>query len=252
MADLGAARSTALHRWVGETILKVTPPGRVPPAAELAWHFARGGEPARALPYAMQAGEQAEAVFAHAEAERHYQMALELSRELGDTEREAEVLERLADVLRVSGRMRETLALLEAAAEIRREAGNLDQFAWDSAHMTSPIGFLVPPEENLARLRTLLIYLARQAGVTQTEATQVAASAGDMHERALQTEAIPAATEPADLADAVAQADTLMELAERAVPLLSARTTGRVYFSLAACFGALSQHREAMRWLSVL
>ena len=67
-----------------------------------------------------------------------------------------------------------------------------------------------------------------------------------MHERALQTEAIPAATEPADLADAVAQADTLMELAERAVPLLSARTTGRVYFSLAACFGALSQHREAM------
>ncbi|MGO8950026.1 MAG: ATP-binding protein [Ktedonobacterales bacterium] len=246
VADLGAARSSSLHRWVGEAILEVTPPGREPPAAELAWHFARGGEPARALSYAIRAGEQAEAAYAHAEAERHYQMALELSRELGDTEREAEVLERLADVLRVSGRMRETLALLEAAAEIRREAGNLDEFAWDSAQMPGPIGFLAPPQENLARLRTLLNYLARQAGVTQTEATQGAASDRDMHERPLQTEAIPAATEPADLADSVAQADTLLELAERAVALLSARTAGLVYFRLALYFGELSQHREAI------
>lgn len=58
-------------------------------AAELAWHFAEGDEPARALPYALQAGDQAKATYAHADAEKHYRMAVELARKSGDLSRQA-------------------------------------------------------------------------------------------------------------------------------------------------------------------
>ena len=208
MADLGAARRATLHSWVGQAILQTTPAGREPPAAELAWHFARSGKPARALSYAIQAGEQAEAVFAHTEAERHLRMALELSRKLGDTEHEAEVLERLANVLWRAGHLREMLAALEAAAEIRKATGNLDQFAFDSAHMTDPIAFLASSEVALARMQTLLTYL-----VADTSARQGATSDGQMLERPLQPEAQPAGADPSEPIKSAAQADTLAVLA---------------------------------------
>ena len=118
VADLGGARRVALHRRVA-TALEGLPQAEKQ-AAELAWHFAAGDEPARALPYALQAGEQAEVVYAHAEAERHYRMAVELARACGDRLREAKALEQLADVLVGIGNFREMPALLDAAAAVHR------------------------------------------------------------------------------------------------------------------------------------
>src|SRR5579871_5733451 len=50
-------------------------------------------------PNALRAGDQAEAVYAHSEAEHHYQTALELAREVGDPASEAQARERLGQVL---------------------------------------------------------------------------------------------------------------------------------------------------------
>ena len=249
VAELGAARRATLHRWVGEAILQATPPGREPPAAELAWHFARGGDPAHALPCALQAGEQAEAICAHAEAERHYQMALELSRELGDATHEAEVLERLAEVVYGTGRVDETLVLLEAAAELRQTAGNLDQFAFDIAHMTRPYTYLASSEDALARLRTLLTFLA-----TQTNAMRSESSDREMRERereprstGMQMDVCKAVRQgdSPGAADSVALSDDLANLAERVAPLLSPRTAGIVYYSLAFCLVYHGRHVNA-------
>ncbi|MGO8946255.1 MAG: ATP-binding protein [Ktedonobacterales bacterium] len=243
VADLGAARRATLHSWIGEAILQSTPQGREPRAAELAWHFIRGGDPGRALPYALQAGEQAEVVYAHAEAEKHYRMALELSRELGDRRREAEVLEQLADVVYGTGRLKEMLALLGSAAEIQRAAGNLDQFAWDIAHMTRPYSLLRPPDGFLARLQTLQTLLTFLA-------TQAESSDGKKRERQLQPEGVQKATRqrirPVEPDESVAHSPSLADLAARAVPVLSARTAGHVYYSLAFCLLYLGRYWEAV------
>ncbi len=57
--DLSGARGATLNRRVAEA-LEQQPASRQR-AAELAWHFARGDELSRALPYALRAGDRAEA-----------------------------------------------------------------------------------------------------------------------------------------------------------------------------------------------
>jgi predicted ATPase len=69
--DLGAGRRRALHHRVGEALEQLSGT-----AAELGRHFLEGRQPERALPYTELAGDQAEAVFAHEEAERHYRIRL--------------------------------------------------------------------------------------------------------------------------------------------------------------------------------
>jgi tetratricopeptide (TPR) repeat protein len=96
-----------------------------PRAAELAWHFLEGDDPERALRYALLAGDQAEAVFAHEEAERQYRAVLELTREVSDQAREAEATGKLGSVLRITGRYDEALELLERAAQQYRRSGDL-------------------------------------------------------------------------------------------------------------------------------
>lgn len=88
--DLRSARRRLLHRRIAEALEQLPESAHERRAAELAWHFLQAGERVCALPYALQAGDQAEAVFAHAEAEQHYRTALELAGELGDRRREAQ------------------------------------------------------------------------------------------------------------------------------------------------------------------
>lgn len=49
-------------------------------AAELAWHWMETGNARRALSHVLLVCDQAEAAYAHQEAERHYQMARDLAR----------------------------------------------------------------------------------------------------------------------------------------------------------------------------
>lgn len=97
-------------------------------AAELAYHFGSAGQRylERALHYSLLAAEQAEIGLAHVEAERHYCRALELTRRLGDTAREANVLERLGVVLTTQTQYGEALTTLDEAEALYRAAGDVE------------------------------------------------------------------------------------------------------------------------------
>ncbi len=229
--DLGGARRAALHRRVAETLERQPQAERR--AAELAWHFAEGDEPARALPYALQAGDQAEAVYAHEEAERHYRMAAGLARELGDQAREAQALERLDVVLYGMFRMEDALAALESAAALRQAMGDLDQFAWDTAQMARAYSLLGQSEAGLARLQALLTSLAALA---DHAAPAHGASAGSQEAR--RPRLLP--SQPG------VPTEALGACATRAATLLSARTAGRVYLSLTIYLSWLGHYQEAI------
>ena len=125
-AELPGRRRQRYHRVAGELLTKLPERERNRRAAELAWHFTQGGVPEEALPYALAAGDSAEAVFAHAEAEQHYRSALELSRELGERAREAEALLKLGTLLMTVARYDEAAQTLERSAEVARSAGDLE------------------------------------------------------------------------------------------------------------------------------
>jgi tetratricopeptide (TPR) repeat protein len=126
LGDLSGARRADLHLQVAQALEGLAEPARERRTPELAWHFLQAHEAARAMPYALQAGDQAEAVYAHGEAERHYRTALELAGELGDQRREIEALEKLAAVLRFVTRYDEALAFSERAATLYRALGDVE------------------------------------------------------------------------------------------------------------------------------
>lgn len=111
--DLSAARRVILHRAVGDALESFDVALRRP--AELAYHFAQAGEHARALLYALLAGDQAEAVYAHAEAAGHYRVGEEAARALGDKAREADALEKEGKAVLVLGHADDAFALLDSA-----------------------------------------------------------------------------------------------------------------------------------------
>src|SRR5262249_14312608 len=92
-AELPTRHKRRLHLAAGEALDRLPERERTRRAAELAWHFLQADDAARALPYTLLAGDRAEEVYAHAEAERHYSTALELARERENHPREAEALE---------------------------------------------------------------------------------------------------------------------------------------------------------------
>jgi class 3 adenylate cyclase/tetratricopeptide (TPR) repeat protein len=121
--QLSARRRLRLHLVVAEMLEHLPEREKTRRVGEVAYHFLQAQEPARALPYLLQAGEQAEMVYANAEAEKHLRAAARLGEELGDRESAAEALERLgllywwnigdydlaADVLEQAGRARRIL-----------------------------------------------------------------------------------------------------------------------------------------------
>jgi transcriptional regulator with XRE-family HTH domain/tetratricopeptide (TPR) repeat protein len=117
-ADLSARKKRRLHRAAAEAIEQQ--PNHERRAAELSYHLLAADEGERALPYALLAGDQAEAVYAHAEAEKHYQAAVALAREIGDAAREAEACEKLAGALRKLTRLDDALRAVERAALLSR------------------------------------------------------------------------------------------------------------------------------------
>jgi class 3 adenylate cyclase/type II secretory pathway predicted ATPase ExeA len=88
--QLSARRRQRVHRAVAESLEHVAEPERIRRVSDLAYHFLQADEPARALPYILQAGEQAQAVYAHPAAERQFRTALDLARQVGDPEAGAE------------------------------------------------------------------------------------------------------------------------------------------------------------------
>jgi DNA-binding SARP family transcriptional activator/tetratricopeptide (TPR) repeat protein len=162
-SSLHAAVATALERLESEggDLLGYTESERRGHAADLAWHFRRGHKPDRAIYWSLRAGGEADAVFAHAEAENQYRTALALAQDIGDQAREAEALLKLGSVLRLAGRYGEALEVLEQGAEMRRTAGDLD----GEARAVQVIGNVHhargTPQEGYARVRAVVERLER-------------------------------------------------------------------------------------------
>jgi hypothetical protein len=133
-----------LHQAAGGAIERLAVRERR--VVELAYHYLEAGEGARALPYVLQSGDRAEAVYAHTEAKQHYRTALDLARELGDLAREAEALEKLGRALAAPGstsRSADALDANEGAAQAYQAPGDaegelriLAAMAWESADDT--------------------------------------------------------------------------------------------------------------------
>jgi class 3 adenylate cyclase/tetratricopeptide (TPR) repeat protein len=124
--ELPTRRRRRLHLAAGEAIEHTSEQKRARRAAELAWHFLEGDEPGRALSWALVAGDGAESVFAHNDAEFHYRTALQLAREVGDRAREVEALEKLGNVLFMLARYQEELDVLLPALQLYRETEDIE------------------------------------------------------------------------------------------------------------------------------
>jgi tetratricopeptide (TPR) repeat protein len=121
-AMVGSQRRRTLHRRLAEELERQDDQARHAP--EIAAHFLAASEPRRALPYVLLAGDQAEAVYAHAEAEGHYRSALEMAQEVGDAAREAEALEKLGRAIALLGRHREAAAFFDQALHVYPKLGD--------------------------------------------------------------------------------------------------------------------------------
>jgi predicted ATPase/DNA-binding XRE family transcriptional regulator len=149
-------RRLGLHRAVAEALERLPASERNRQAAELADHLAQAGELGRALPYALLAGDQAQAVYAHSEAETHYRAALDLAQESGDAAREAEALEKLGSVVRILGRLHEAFAIFERSIQGYRTAGNRVGELQVLAALIPIYGQRGLPDEGVARAQAIL------------------------------------------------------------------------------------------------
>jgi tetratricopeptide (TPR) repeat protein len=116
--DLTARRQRRLHLTAAEII--EAGPERERRCGEIASHFLRAGDTARAIPYWILAGDAAQGVFAYAEAEQHYRAALEAAHTTADTAQEAAALERLGTTLLRQAQYAEALECVRAAAHAYR------------------------------------------------------------------------------------------------------------------------------------
>jgi class 3 adenylate cyclase/tetratricopeptide (TPR) repeat protein len=163
-AELSTRRRKRLHLAAGQGLLRLTEKQRVRRAAELEWHFLEGDDAEQALPFALTAGDQAEAVYANGDAERHYRTALELAGEVGDTEKQVEALEKLADVLATVARFDNALDLLEQAVRIFRKRGDREGEALAVAQMGHVHMARSTRSEGVARLTPLIDELETECG----------------------------------------------------------------------------------------
>jgi class 3 adenylate cyclase/tetratricopeptide (TPR) repeat protein len=212
--ELPPRRLRRLHLAAGQALERLPRPVRERRATELAQHFLRGGEPERGLPYAILAGDAAEAVFAHADAAIHYGTALELAQQIGDAGQEARVREKLGGLLTATIQYAAALAMLEESARLYRSEGD-----WESeGRVVAQIGRVHVVNgtvaEGLARLSAFRPAL-QERGLSPALANLVSALAHLLFAMGRFEEAQSAAEEARDLARRVGDAAVLAEAEAR-------------------------------------
>jgi len=102
--ELSIARKQRLHLRAGRALEQARAGRLEPHVGHLAYHFHQGNDAEKATEYSRQAGDAAARVYAWEEALRHWETALELMEEQGGNDEErARLLERLGDVIYLSG-----------------------------------------------------------------------------------------------------------------------------------------------------
>jgi class 3 adenylate cyclase/tetratricopeptide (TPR) repeat protein len=125
---LSLVRARNYHRKLAEVLEQLPAAARVGSVGSLADHFYRGNVPAKALQYSIAAARRSAELYAHEDAARRYQLALDLAAEVGSAPSDrAEILGALAKELELLGRTTEAVksyeevsALWERAGEVRR------------------------------------------------------------------------------------------------------------------------------------
>ncbi|MEU5908789.1 AAA family ATPase [Micromonospora sp. NPDC047527] len=115
--ELLPAERSGLHRRYAEALTAA--PGELH-QARLAHHWRLAGEPARALPAAVAAAQEAERLHGYAEAHRHWSAALQLAGDSGSVAADrVELLGNAAESAHHCGEHARALALLEELAEVQ-------------------------------------------------------------------------------------------------------------------------------------
>ncbi|HEU5368872.1 MAG TPA: AAA family ATPase, partial [Ktedonobacterales bacterium] len=124
--DLSAARQAMLHQQVAEALEQQ--PGESP-VEILAYHYRRAGRLEKAVIYLERSGARAQAMYAHAEAERFYRDLVDCLTPLGRAAEAIAAQENLAQMLAAQARYSEALALLEKPLAFFQAAQNLEGLA---------------------------------------------------------------------------------------------------------------------------
>ena len=185
-------------------------------AGEVAHHWHAAGERERALIASVQAGREAERVYAHHEALRHFQRALELWERAAPQARagldQAELAERAAEAASAAGEAQLAIALGRRAVELAepegagRQHARLARLLWDGGRGSDALPAsaravaLTPPDRTPERARVLesharmLLLTGRaheaQAPIDEAIAIARALGAGDVEAAALATRVI--------------------------------------------------------------
>ena len=131
------------------------PARRFQAAADLASHFLEADEAERALPYELLAGDQAGALFAHAEAERHYRTALQLVSGISagaGRHGQAEAHFKLGRTLFVTANYEEALPLLDRAVQLYEALGDPVLQGWAAVLIARIYGSQGRTEEQMEAL----------------------------------------------------------------------------------------------------
>jgi eukaryotic-like serine/threonine-protein kinase len=154
--EVPTLRRRRLHRHVAEVVERLHPEDY----DALAHHYAAAADEEPARTYSTRAGDRAAATYANAEAERHYQAALEL---IGDRPGRAELLTKLGVVQARQGRYEEALDSWRLGIQLFAAAGDRDGVASLCAYAGRAIWDRGDTAGGLAMCREAMAAVARMA-----------------------------------------------------------------------------------------
>ncbi len=125
-SDLSATRQAVLHQQIADALEQQ--PGD-PPVETLADHYRQAGRLEKASIYLERSGKHAQAMYAHAEAERFYRELVDCLTQLGRKAEAIAAQERLAHMLEAQARYREAIDLLEAPLTHYRATQDMEGMA---------------------------------------------------------------------------------------------------------------------------
>src|SRR5262249_50298402 len=151
-ARVPAARRVRLHQRIGEWLERAYGAHANEISTQLAWHFAEGHAPRRAIQYLISAAESTAGRFAYRDAIRVLHRALGLARDVDAGVRpalETDILERIGDAHYCLGAMAECAKSYRAEAARAAEAGLVSAQIRALSFLAWPFG-LIDPDQGIA------------------------------------------------------------------------------------------------------